>query len=181
MLDLPCVECCSMDLTCCKNPQILWNMEEVDSLFTMHGPDSEIMQNLTITKGEQEGTVYLMRINPDDISGNSIVVDYCAMYDQDNRRCSVYNERPVVCKTYGDPKYATCPYTDYRKEGALVDLVKNNKELSERLHTIVPSNPVNLYQDYFKPWGERFQESKKTNPEWFEWWEKLPTANFVRK
>jgi Fe-S-cluster containining protein len=177
-MDLPCVECGMLDLTCCKNPQIVWDMEEMDKLYSNY---PEIFSKVSIFKGEIPGTVYLIKVKTEDIDDtNSVNIDYCSMYDEDNRRCSVYDCRPNVCKTYGDPKYASCPYENYKEEGELTDLLVHNKDLAENLHKIAPTNPGVYIQDFVLPWIERFEESKKESHEYYDWWEKLPEPNFIR-
>jgi len=171
--NLPCVECCSLDLTCCHNPQILWTLEEVDNLFSNH---PEVFENIALFKGEIVGTLYLIRL--DDKTKTSVNLEYCSMYDNDNRRCMVYDSRPNICKTYGDPKYAPCPYDGY-KEGELLNLVKSNPKLADEMHRMVGNNPQNYLEDFIKPWAERFIASKDTE-EYYTWWENLPEANFIR-
>lgn len=178
-LELPCVECCMQDLSCCKNPQIVWTLEEMDNLYANF---PEAFKDITIGKGEIPGTMYLIRIPKDDIDAqNNVRIEYCAMYDVDNRRCGVYSARPSVCRTYGDPEYATCPYTDYREQGALEALARFDIKLADKLHSLAPTNPENYLRDFITPWVERFDAAKKDHPEYWEYWEKLPTLNFKRR
>lgn len=176
--DLPCVECCALDLTCCQNPQILWTMEEIDNLYSNH---PEAFEGLALFKGEVPGTMYALRVSKDDVDEtNSVKIEYCSMYDVDNRRCSVYDSRPIVCRTYGDEKYAACPYKEYTGEGDLLELLKRDRDKANALHRIAQTNSIKYLEDFIFPWVKRFEASKETNPEWFEWWENLPEPNFIR-
>lgn len=176
--NLPCVECCNLDLTCCRNPQILWTMEEIDELVEQF-PDA--LKRKTFVKGEVPGMAYIL-IKPSkrDLELGETHIDSCAFYDEDNRRCSIYQARPNVCKTFGDPKYATCPY-DGLTETDLIELLKMPNKYAEKMHILADSQPENYFVDFILPWSERFNNSKEKNPEWFEWWENLPLVDWTRE
>jgi Fe-S-cluster containining protein len=159
----------------------LWTLEELDNVVGEY-PDILENRNINIFKGDMPGLVYLISIVADDVdkSTNSLSLDYCSMYDVDNRRCLVYNHRPDVCKTYGDQKYASCPYENYTEDGSLTEALMNNKEYIEGLHSTAPSQPLNFLKDYAEPWLERFEHSKIETPEYYEWWQELPELNFIR-
>ena len=172
--ELPCEACCNNNLSCCHNPQILWTMQEMDDLVTARGMD--ILKGIHMYKGEVPGMLYLIRVNP---NLDNARLEYCAFYDPDKNNCSVYEHRPAVCATYGDPKYNQCPY-DGMTEDQLKDLAENHLEEAEQMHRDAISDPIQYTQDYIEPWLKAWEEAKKTNPEYNQWWEKLPTANFIR-
>ena len=101
----------------------------------------------------------------------------CAFYDEDNKRCTIYEARPIVCKTYGDPDYNVCPYQDF-KPGELTELVRIDPEKAEQLHKTAASNPARFMHDFVMPYIEAFQNS---NPEYMSFWKSLPHPNFIRK
>lgn len=177
-LNLPCAACCNLDLTCCRNPQILWTMEEIDELVEQF-PDA--LKDKTFVKGDVPGTAYILfRPSEQDLESGETRVDNCVFYDEDNRRCSIYQARPNVCKTFGDPKYASCPYEDLT-ETDLLELLKMPNNYADKMHALANTQPENYLADFILPWVKRFDESKKKNPEWFEWWENLPVVNWTRE
>lgn len=177
--NLPCVECCNMDESCCRNPQITWTMTELDNLVSVHG--TEILEDKALFKGELPGLVYIIKMDQENTKdGDSVHLDYCAFYDIDNRRCSVYHQRPVVCATYGDPEYNECPYQAFANSepGTLTDFIVNNREVAGQMHKTAVSHPQKFAQDFIIPFVESFEAS---DPEYNEWWESLPEANFIRQ
>ncbi len=176
MDNLPCVECCNMDESCCRNPQIAWTIIELDELVSSFGP--EILEGRTIFKAEFPGGIYIIDKPPEDTP--EVEIKYCTFYDQDNRRCSIYENRPAVCKTYGDPKYNCCPFQDFTTEGDLTSFLIKNPGASAAMHKSARSNTGNYLNDFLLPFVEKFMESEKENPEYMEWWRKLPEANFTR-
>ncbi len=174
-LKLPCAECCELDLTCCKNPQILFTMLELDNLIN---DNDSAMEGKILYKGEVPGTVYIINRPPDGV--NNIVLDYCAFYSIETKNCSIYDHRPSVCSAYGNPKYNRCPYDEYTEPGELQKLNEDNPELAVSLHGTIGSNPEAYLEDFLKPWVEAFNNSKEENPEYYEFWEELPAPNFIR-
>ncbi len=173
--DLPCKACCKTNNSCCHNPQILWTMQEMDNLVTEHG--MEILEGIHMFQGEIPGMIYLIRVNP-NISEAKL--DYCAFYDPDTMGCSVYGKRPIVCQTYGDPEYNECPY-DGMTDDEIIELAEKDPETMMQKHADAKSFPEKYYQDFIDPWIKAWEQAKTTNPEYSEWWEKLPQANFIRK
>jgi len=173
--NLPCDACCHAGLSCCHNPQITWTMQEFDDLITEYG--EKIMAGVQIYKAEIPGMIYLIRVNPEVDNAR---LDYCAFYNPDNFNCSVYDKRPIVCQTYGDPKYNECPY-DGLKEEELKDLAENEPKKAMTMHKEAKSNYANFTNDIIIPWLKAWEEAKEEHPEYSKWWESLPTANFIRK
>ncbi len=175
MKNFPCGKCCELDLSCCHNPQITWNIEEFDNLVTAR---PEILQEIVILKAEMPGLIYILdketTSNPD--ANNSIGLNYCKFYDTDKNCCDVYEHRPAVCKTYGDPKYNSCPYEGF-SANELQELNTRDSELATRMHKTAGNNPEVFGNEFILPFVERFLAS---DPEYIKWWEGLPTANFVR-
>ncbi len=170
--ELPCEECTSLDLTCCFNPQILFTMVELDEVIT-HWPD--LMKDKAIFQGEIPGTMYVLNRPPEGV--DTIKLDYCSFYDPETGRCKIYDQRPSVCSTYGDPKYNDCPYKDYTEPGELTKLKKEDPELAESLHMTSTSYPEAYAKDFIEPFVEAF---KISDPEYMKFWEKLPRPNFIR-
>jgi hypothetical protein len=151
-------------------------MVELDDLVTKEGPD--ILNNRFITKGEVPGCVYIIDI-PEE-GATSMRYDYCTFYDQDNRRCSVYESRPKVCSTYGEGIYADCPFKDFTKEGELTEFLIQNKSMSVVMHKNAGTNPVKYLEDITRPFVNSFYESIKEHPEYKVWWDGLPEVNFIK-
>jgi Fe-S-cluster containining protein len=134
------------------------------------------MKGVFIFKGEVPGMVYLIRVNPDM---DNVRLDYCAFYDPDKNNCSVYEKRPMVCQTYGDPKYNTCPY-DGLTEEELSEMISNSPETAKEMHREAKSEPIAYAKEFIIPWVKAWEKAEKENPEYEEWWEGLPAANFIR-
>ena len=49
--------------------------------------------------------------------------DKCVFYDNG---CTIYNERPEICRDYGEKKYAQCPFN-------LLEAMPDSKEEQTRL------------------------------------------------
>ncbi len=175
LIKLPCEECCKLDLSCCKNPQIIFKLTDVDAIFE---EDETVMDGKIFMRGEIPGTVYIINRPPDGVS--TIVLDYCAFYDSTAERCTIYKNRPDVCKTYGDPKYSSCPYEDYSAPGELTKLKEEQPDLAETLHISANSNPGIFAEEFINPYVEAFERSQKENPEYMKFWESLPEPNFIR-
>ncbi len=175
MKKLPCEECTKLNLSCCNNPQILFSMTDIDNIIT---EDEEAMSGKIILKGEIPGMVYIIHRPPDGVQ--DIKLDYCAFFDVEKGQCSIYNNRPHVCTTYGNSKYNSCPYEDYTEPGELTKLNRENPELALSLHKTASSNPEAFWEDFLKPYTEAFINTKEKNPEYMEFWEKLPVSNFIR-
>lgn len=177
MNNFPCGTCCSLDMSCCSNPQIIWSMTELDALVTAH---TNIFDNVIMFKAEMPGFIYLIDKNIiTNRTSDDIKIDNCAFYDVEAKRCSIYDYRPFVCSSYGNKKYNACPY-EGMSDDALTDLIKNNKELAKEMHKTSTSFPDNILEDYIGPYMESFLASEDTNPEYMELWNNLPTTNFSK-
>jgi hypothetical protein len=95
----------------------------------------------------------------------------------ENQKCSVYEHRPNICSTYGDPKYNACPYEGL-SDDELVALVDKDPEKALALHKTAFTDPLTYGNDFIMPFVDSFMAS---DPEYMTWWEKLPKSNFVRK
>ncbi len=172
-IKLPCEECASLELTCCHNPRILFSVVELDKVIT-HYP--KMMEGKVLFRGEIPGWVYILNKPPEGV--RTVGLDYCSFYDADKGRCSIYEQRPAVCKTYGDPKYNECPYEDYAEPGQLTQLKKDNPELSMELHNTAKSDPEAFFDDYVDPFAKALGNS---DPKYMEFWESLTRPNFINK
>jgi len=173
---LPCEECCKIKETCCRNPQILWNIEELDDMISEYG--IKTLKGKAVFKGEIPGHVYLIEVDADNHE-KEITLDYCSFYDKEKENCSVYNRRPSVCRTYGDPKYNSCPFEAFGESpvGTLTEFAMANPEVVGKMHLTAGQHPMEFMEDFIQPFVERFLQS---NPEYINWWEGLPRANFKR-
>lgn len=175
----PCGKCCELDMSCCHNPQITWTMSEFDEVVTA---SPEVLKEVVLFKGELPGLIYVINkaqvLEADET--NSVKIDYCHFYDTEKKCCSIYDLRPAVCSTYGDPKYNACPY-DGMSEDALEELVRRDPEGASAMHKTAGSDPIAFGRDHVIPYVKAFKETVKEHPEYMEVWEKLPQSNFIRK
>jgi len=178
--NLPCEKCRELDVSCCKNPQIVWTMVEVDELFSKY-PTINDNNELVIAKAELPGTVYILRMNPQMTSTvegikNSIVIEYCSMYNPVENKCTVEDCKPQVCKSFGDPDYMACPF-DGLNDDTLMELVRHEPDF-DKLHQTAETHPEKYLQEFVLPWLKAFDDTKEEHPEYMEWWESLSSPNF---
>jgi len=147
-------------------------MVEIDNIITK---DVNILEGKVILKGEIPGMAYIINRPPTGVT--KLKLDYCAFYDVEKENCSIYEDRPNICKTYGDPKYNSCPYENYSEPGALTKLLDDDPGLAQSLHVTAVTNEQAYLNDFIDPFVEAF---KNSDQEYMTWWESLPAPNFIR-
>jgi len=149
MSQFPCKTCCESGMSCCSNPQITWNIQEVDELINTN---PEWLKKVVMYKAEMPGFVYLLdkelilEYQQKSSTDDGLYIDNCIFYDTKNNCCSVYDYRPEVCKNYGDPQYMACPYDGYTDEG-LIELVKNHRDFASNLHQTSKNDSKKFMED----------------------------------
>jgi Fe-S-cluster containining protein len=77
----------------------------VQRLALFLGLDFAVVARKFTRKGEEPGEV-ILRHQPDKIYGT-----ICKFIDRETRRCTVYEGRPEICRTY--PGNSRCGYYDF--------------------------------------------------------------------
>jgi uncharacterized protein len=90
---------------CCSYPRIPIEQTDVIRLARHLGLAPEEVARKFTKKGEEPGEVVL-RHKPDKIYGTA-----CKFLDPESRRCTVYEARPTICRTY--PGTCRCGYYDF--------------------------------------------------------------------
>ena len=90
---------------CCSYPRIAVDEPDVRRLARHLGLAPETVARKFTKKGEEPGEV-ILRHQPDKIYGT-----VCKFLDRETRRCTVYEARPAICRTY--PGTARCGYYDF--------------------------------------------------------------------
>jgi hypothetical protein len=147
----------------------------MDDLISNRGID--ILKGMHIYKGEIPGYVYIIGVNPNI---DQAKLDYCSFFDPSKNKCKVYEDRPIVCQTYGDPKFNECPYSNMTNE-ELTTLAETDYTAAYQKHQNAKNNPINFWKEFIIPYLEAWEKAVDDKEEFIEWWEKLPTANFIRK
>ncbi len=89
---------------CCSYPLIPLNSRDVDRLARHFGLGFEAARKkFTKKDGDQP---YAMRRKADEHFGR-----VCRFFDTDKRRCTIYEARPEICRTY--PGGNGCGYYDF--------------------------------------------------------------------
>jgi Fe-S-cluster containining protein len=90
---------------CCSYPRIVVTEADLRRLAAHLGLTPEAAARKFTKKGEEPGEVVL-RHQPDETYGT-----VCRFLDRETRRCTVYQARPGVCRSY--PGTRRCGYYDF--------------------------------------------------------------------
>jgi uncharacterized protein len=89
---------------CCTYSEIEITMRDVERLARHFGIATSVAKE-RFTKTDAKG-VMMLRHRKDTIFDST-----CTLFDQDKRRCTVYDARPGVCRKY--PESVRCGYYDF--------------------------------------------------------------------
>ena len=92
---------------CCSYQEIEISQRDIDRLAKHFGLSSKIAEE-RFTKWKASEKVHLLRHRKDTVFDS-----ICMFFDQDKRRCTVYEARPGVCRQYPDSK--SCGYYEFLK------------------------------------------------------------------
>jgi uncharacterized protein len=92
---------------CCTYTEIEVNTRDIERL-AKHFDLSYAKAEDRFTKLDAKGKVRMMRHRKDTIFDS-----ICMMFDQEKRRCTVYQARPGVCRKY--PDSSRCGYYEFLK------------------------------------------------------------------
>jgi Fe-S-cluster containining protein len=101
MAKYDCLKCPGF---CCSYPVISITKADVERLARHHGLAFETARE-RFTK-EAHGKKYALRRKADEHFGR-----ICRFFDTDKRRCTIYEARPEVCRSY--PTQDRCGYYDF--------------------------------------------------------------------
>lgn len=105
MAKLPCKECGGR---CCTFPP--FSEQELDKVKAVHAmPDDSLV--LPFGMGTQKK--FFTVIKKDDENGT------CGFFK--NNQCSIYNERPLTCKIYGESDQLPCEYLHPEKANRIAE------------------------------------------------------------
>jgi uncharacterized protein len=90
---------------CCSYSRIPVHASDVRRLAKHFGIAPEAAAKKFTKPGEEPGEV-ILRHQPDEIFGT-----VCQFLDTETRRCTVYEARPKICRSY--PGTARCGYYDF--------------------------------------------------------------------
>ncbi len=103
---VPRYSCAKCPGYCCSYTEIEITMRDVERLARHFGLSYNAAE-ARFTKTNSKG-VMMMRHRKDKVFDT-----ICAQFDQDTRRCTVYEARPGVCRKY--PDSSRCGYYDFLK------------------------------------------------------------------
>jgi len=92
---------------CCSYPEIEVTPRDIERLGRHFGLDYRQAEE-RFTKYDPVEKVQLLRHKKDKVFEST-----CMLFDQDKRRCTVYESRPAVCREY--PDSPRCGYYDFLK------------------------------------------------------------------
>lgn len=92
---------------CCSYPEIEVTPRDIERLAKHFGLDYKATE-ARFTKYDEKEKATLLRHRKD-----KIFATMCTFFDQDKRRCSVYEARPAVCRAY--PDSPRCGYYEFLK------------------------------------------------------------------
>ena len=92
---------------CCSYTEIEVTQRDIDRLAKHFGITPK-QAGERFTKLKASDGAHLMRHRKD-----TVFASICMMFDQEERRCTVYEARPGVCRKYPDSK--TCGYYEFLK------------------------------------------------------------------
>lgn len=99
---------------CCSYPRITVTDKDIRRLARhFEIPESDARKKFTTTylieDGEEKGQEEVILRHRKD----HVYATVCRFFDRDERRCTVYEARPAVCRQYPDGK--TCGYYNFLK------------------------------------------------------------------
>ena len=92
---------------CCSYPEIEVTSRDIQRLAKRFELDYAAAEQ-RFTKYDAKERVRLLRHKKD-----TVFATVCTFFDQDKRRCGVYESRPGVCREYPDSKH--CGYYEFLK------------------------------------------------------------------
>ena len=92
---------------CCTYTEIEVNKRDIARLAKHFGLSYAVAEE-RFTKPDDKQKIRMMRHRKDRIFDST-----CMMFDQEKRRCTVYEARPGVCRQY--PDSTRCGYYDFLK------------------------------------------------------------------
>ena len=92
---------------CCTYTEIEVNKRDIERL-AKHFDLTYAQAEERFTKSDAKGKIRMMRHRKD-----SVFDSICMMFDQEKRRCTVYQARPGVCRKY--PDSSRCGYYEFLK------------------------------------------------------------------
>lgn len=92
---------------CCSYPEIELSKRDIQRLARHFDVDYRVAEE-RFTKYDEKEKARLLRHKKD-----KVFASVCTFFDQDKRRCSVYESRPGVCREY--PDSPRCGYYDFLK------------------------------------------------------------------
>ena len=99
--------CSKCPAYCCSYPEIEVTPRDIERLARHLGVDYKQAEE-RFTKHDPVEKVRLLRHHKDKIFDS-----VCVFLDQDKRRCTVYEARPAVCRSY--PDSPRCGYYEFLK------------------------------------------------------------------
>lgn len=91
---------------CCTYPEIEVERRDIARLAKHFGIAYE-QAEARFTKADSKGRIRMMRHRKDRIFAST-----CMLFDQEKRRCTVYEARPAVCRAYPEDT-GRCGYYDF--------------------------------------------------------------------
>jgi Fe-S-cluster containining protein len=92
---------------CCSYPEIEVTPRDIERLAKHFGISYKEVEE-RYTKYDPKEKVLLMRHRKDTVFEST-----CTLFDQEKRRCTVYESRPAVCRGYPDSN--RCGYYEFLK------------------------------------------------------------------
>lgn len=92
---------------CCTYAEIEITWRDIERLARHFGLDPDTA-SLKFAKFDVRKGIWMLRHRKDHI-----FVSTCALFDQEKRRCTVYEARPGVCRKY--PEMSRCGYYEFLK------------------------------------------------------------------
>ena len=99
--------CTKCPAYCCSYPEIEVSTRDIERL-AKHFDLTYAQAEERFTKSDAKGKIRMMRHRKD-----SVFDSICMMFDQEKRRCTVYQARPGVCRKY--PDSSRCGYYEFLK------------------------------------------------------------------
>ena len=102
---MPFYNCDRCPSYCCSYPRIQVEESDLVRLAKHFGVSYGAARKKFVRRGEEPGEL-ILRHTPDAIYGTA-----CQFLDRTTRRCSIYEGRPAICRTY--PGDGRCGYYDF--------------------------------------------------------------------
>jgi len=108
-----CQLCYKLGHSCCRT-QPAMSEEELARIYFKY--DQSFFDDTTVTRMGNNTYVVVPSSIVDDKGNADISKEYCVFFDKSTGLCKIYDDRPQVCKDFGEVEELPCPFSNVTTE-----------------------------------------------------------------